>query len=128
MHADTEDSSKGEDDVNVEERLVEGVADGRGRGEQNEDHSRSPYCSPPDERVRECFSGDAGPAVTGNLGDHPGEHVDDGFKDDHPSHPAVEQVVGVKADLQQGDERIIASCENDERDHIRQSQHATSSP
>lgn len=46
--------------------------------------------------------------------------------DDHPAHPSMEQVVVVKADLQQRDERIVTACEYDKGDHIRRGKSARS--
>lgn len=69
VHTNGEDGRESEDDVDVEERLVEGVADRGGRGEQNDDHRCCPYGSPQNERIRGYFSANARPAITCNLGD-----------------------------------------------------------
>lgn len=40
------------------------------------------------------------------------------LQNDNSSHPAMHEVVGIKADLQKRDQRVVAASEDDQSDHV----------
>lgn len=104
--------------VHVEEGLVEGVADG-GQGLQEDEEKE---CDADDAGLEEVRVGDgllsAFPALGLVLKRAPREDVRGGFGDDDARGPAVEEVECVEADLQQGDQGIVAEGEENGRDQV----------
>lgn len=53
--------------------------------------------------------------------------MEEGHEDDNTTKPSVHEVVGIKTYLKERDERVVAACKDDERDHVDHRQHAGSS-
>lgn len=48
----------------------------------------------------------------------PAQSVNNRLKNNHTPHPSMKQVVGVETDLKKSNQWIVASCEDDERNHV----------
>ena len=103
MHRNPAESGHGQEDMDAEKGLVEGVTDGRRGEENNDDKGEGAHEAPAGEGIVDELVADSCPAEAGVLDVGPGEGVNGGFEDDHPSHPAVDEVVGVETDLEDRD-------------------------
>ena len=115
---DAEDDEDGEELVEVEEGFVEGVPDGGGGLDEDDDHGDGAEEAVLDEGVGAEGFADALDAFDVYFVRSPGTGVDDGFEDDDPTDPSVEEVEGVERDPEDPDQRIIPACEEEEPDHV----------
>ncbi|KAI6775684.1 hypothetical protein HG530_002442 [Fusarium avenaceum] len=62
------------------------------------------------------------PAQVVHSNNEPGNGVNNGLKDDNATHPAMEKIVGVEANLEKADKRVVAPGEYDQGDHVDKGQ------
>lgn len=113
-----DEGNEGEDYVGVEKGLVKGVADGRKGEDEDDEHGDDADSSRADETVVEDLVLDTLPAVVGYLDDSPGDEVDEDLEDGHATHPSVEEVVGVEADVEKANKGVVATGKDDQGDHV----------
>lgn len=114
----------GHDDVDVQEGLVEGVTDWREGGNEDDDHGNSTDHTPGCERVHIKLVKESRPPYRLVLDISPAPSVKDGHENDDTTKPSVHEIVGIKTDLEDGDERVVAARKDDEGDHVNHRQHA----
>lgn len=74
--------------------------------------------APEKERHRECaLEGRCSPVILLIMG----ERVDKGLEDDDAAKPAVDQVVSIKRNAQEGNERVVSSSEKEKRNLLEAS-------
>ena len=100
VFVDAEDDEEGEELVEVQESFVEGVADGRGCLEEDDDHGDGAEEAVLDEGVGAEGVADARPAFDVHFVGSPGTGVDDGFQNDDSTDPSMEEVEGVERDAE----------------------------
>lgn len=122
VHPDTNDSSNGQEEVNAEESLVPGVADDRGREEQEQNEGSSADHTGLNQLAGSQGDLDDGPTAIPTLlvglRAHPDGRVGNGFQDDDAAEPAVNEVVRVKAEAEEEDERVVAASQKEQRNHV----------
>lgn len=120
VNPDTGNCDGCHDDVYGQEGLVEGVADGTGGLEQDEEEgSSSDGASVHEFRGNQALEGLV-PAALGAvcaLG-HVSNDVAESLEYNDTSNPAVDQVHGVKGKVGKHDDWVVASCEQKERDAV----------
>lgn len=104
------------------------MANDRGRLDEDDDHgdcSRKPVL---EERV--MTDGSPGPTHAFGLDrvGSPSDGMGDCLDNDDATDPAMQEIVSVKADFEQGDERVVSTSENDQRNHVGCGQDACPSP
>jgi len=101
----------GSEDVESLEDLVKGMAKRTGGLDAEEDKGA-------------CGNKAGKDKVARGRGEDPtvltivGKGMSESLKNDNTAKPTVDQVVGVKGDLQEGDERVVSSSQKAERDHV----------
>lgn len=99
MDPSSRKGEEGEELMEMEKRLIEGVADWRERLQHDETESYRADGAPVQERLADEFLVHACEAVCFAVVDSPGDGVCDSLDDDCSPDPAMQHVVCVEADL-----------------------------
>ncbi len=128
MNEDGQDGGKGKKLVQMEEGLVEGMANG-GRGlEEYDNHGyRSKQAILYEWLVIEMLFDPRVP-LGGMHIDRPRTRMGDSLQYHDPAYPPMEQVVGIEANAQEWNQWIVPAGQDHERNHVDDSQMACSAP
>lgn len=101
----------GSEDVESLEDLIKGMAKRTGGLDAEEDKGACGNKAGKDKVARRRGED---PTVLAIVG----KGMSESLKNDNTAKPTVDQVVGVKGDVQEGDERVVSSSQKEERDHV----------
>lgn len=122
VEIDAQDGHQGEELVEMQKGFVKGMSDRR-RGVQEKENHEQGADEPPEE---EWIGLHIGPSLVPSCSidgvDRPCDGVSDGLQHHDSTQPAVDEVVCVEADVQQWNERIIPSRQENQRYHIQHGQ------
>ena len=118
MVPESHDAGYHEGDVEVEEELVEGVAnDGHCLDVDDDEGDDSYKTSNEDGAVRKS-SGDLRPATLVVGAEEPSNGVSDGLGGAYTSKPSVNKVEGIKGEAKQVNKGVVSASHDNQRDHV----------
>jgi len=124
----TDESEEDAQAVDAQEGLVEGVTEGGPGLDAQEDKAAGSHHTPCVRRLIAKAFGDGTEALGLKGVVQPACRVHNGFDDGDASSPAVEQIEVVVRDLEQGDERVIAECEEDRGNEVERCKGSGAAP
>lgn len=126
VHPGADERDESEDDVQVKKGFVESVAKRRHAEKEEGNQSGGADGAGANEEGGENLLLDIAPATISHSWDGPGRDMNEGLDDDDSAHPSMQQVVCVEADFKESNQRVVASCQDDERHHVDEGKNARS--